>query len=260
MNDQEHKWVTVFLEVAIRAMRRIHLEYGLWGAGHQWKTGPGRPALINMGHGAELADERAVCAAITQEFVSSPSLTGLWEDDDGAEVRFFTVSREQNYRLAHETGQRQWVDLMIEKYEQTTPGVFDVRRPRSLIEAKRARLWQVDLKNGTVSPGAPQVDAVCRDIEKLQAERNAWQQDGDKVYLHVLVWGVYEDDAGGAPARFADHPTSFFEDVRRGSNARLAGPYVRWLPTKWEFGAATPGNPTVRRSLWLAIAEVDRPV
>src|SRR5262245_43113158 len=93
---QEYPWVQVFLEVALRAIRRVHLEYEIWGAGRQWNTGPNQTALINMGPGVELADERAVCAAIVQEMMASQSVAGFWQSNDiKPEPRFFSILREQ---------------------------------------------------------------------------------------------------------------------------------------------------------------------
>jgi hypothetical protein len=258
MSNGEHKWVTVFLEVALRAIRRVHLEYGIWAAGRQWKTGPGRPDHINVGPGIELADERAVCAALTQEFMVSPSLTGLWENEGKTDVRFFAISREQLYKWP-EAKQRKMVDLLIEKYEQTSLGKFEVIKPRSLIEAKRARLWQIDLETGDVSAGSPvtQISAVIEDVARLKEEREAWEQEDKRVFLHLLVWGVYGDDSNHS----LDHPLAFFQEVRKKSGARLDGPYVRWLPTKWDppENVEESGHPIVRRSVWVALAEVDRP-
>src|SRR5947208_6696271 len=116
MANKEEKWVSVFLEVALRALRRVHYEYGIWGAGRQWKSGPDRPGVINMGHGLELADERAVCAAIVQEFMTSPSLTGLWQENGRNQLRFFSVLREQPYRASTDPKHPEMVDLIVEKY------------------------------------------------------------------------------------------------------------------------------------------------
>jgi hypothetical protein len=258
MSAGEHKWVTVFLEVALRAIRRVHLEYGIWGAGRQWKTGPGRPSLINMGPGIELADERAVCAAITQEFMVSPSLTGLWRGKGKTDVRFFAISREELYK-SRRTKRAEKVDLFIEKCQQTRLGKFKVIEPPSLIEAKRARRWQINLKTGRVKPYSPrtQIKAVLEDVLRLQDERKA--RKPKPVYIHLLVWGLYGDRANDP----LDHPTAFFQEVRRvsSSSCQLSGPYVRWLPMKWDSpaNATKSENPIVRSSAWVALAEVDRP-
>src|SRR6266542_2797570 len=113
---EDWKWAAVFIEIALRAVRRVHYEHGLWGIGRQWEMNRLKAQRINMGQGIELADERTVCAAITQEFMNSPSLTGLWteEKDDGSEEqqeRYFTIDREKEY-----TDNSKKVDIFIQKY------------------------------------------------------------------------------------------------------------------------------------------------
>lgn len=260
MRRREPKWVSVFLEVALRALRRVHFEYGVWGAGRQWRSGPDRPSVINMGHGLELADERAVCAAIVQEFMSSPSLTGLWQEEARSELRFFGVLREQPYKASADPKRPEMVDLIIEKYEHKD-GIFDVFKPRSFIEAKRARLWQVDLAHGKARPGRrPQLDAVVHDIEKLRREREARLRDGERIYLQILVWGIYDEAGNGSPSKHSDHPDDFFNTLSQKSEAVLEGPYARWLPIRWETSTNVgTRNPVVTRSAWIALAEVDKP-
>jgi hypothetical protein len=92
---EEKPWVQVFLEIALRAIRRVHLEYGIWGGGRQWKMEGQRAAAINMGHGIELADERTVCAAISQEFMTSPSVTG-----DGATCDFSALTVSNGTKIS----------------------------------------------------------------------------------------------------------------------------------------------------------------
>ncbi len=260
MKIKEEKWVAVFLEIALRAMRRVHYEYGIWGAGRQWKTGPGKSSVINMGHGVELADERAVCAAIVQEFMSSPSVTGLWQEDGQVQLRFFSVLREQPYKASGDPKHPEMVDLVVEKYECQNDKL-DVYKPRSLIEAKRARLWKVDLAKGTAKPGKMQTNAVCDDINNLLRER---RERTESIFIHVLVWGLYEEDSNGKPVRFADHPDEFFSKLRQKTEVSLEGPFVRWLPIRWETAPRSSvkskrRNPLVTTSAWIALAEIDRP-
>ena len=132
---EEWKWATVFIEIALRAIRRVHYEHGLWGIGRQWEMKRLKARRLNTGKGIELADERAVCAAITQEFINSPSLTGLWVEEKGQpnQQRYFTVDREKQY-----TDKSKKVDIFIQKYTLEDGKPVLVPEP-SFIEAKRAR-------------------------------------------------------------------------------------------------------------------------
>ena len=261
MNTEERKWISVFLEVALRAIRRVHLEYGIWGAGRQWKMGRDRTPLINMGYGIELVDERVVCAAITQEFMTSPAVSGLWhEEGEKDELRFFGITREEKYESSGQQSRPERVDLVIEKYEPGSEERLEVLKPRSFIEAKRARLWQVNLASGDVKPGQPQITEICQDIEKLQREQTTkLNKKKETIYIHLLFWGIYEEDSNGARATFADHPREFFETIKDRSKASLEGSYVRWLPTRWDNPSEENPEtrwPMVRRGVWIALAEI----
>ena len=281
---EEKKWVTVFLEVALRAIRRVHLEYGIWGAGRQWITDADRAPLINTGYGIELADERAVCAAIVQELMTSPAAAGYWREDGDLEFRIFAPDREEEYKTPSEKGYTQKVDLYIEKYEPTEPcgkGKLKVRQPPSFIEAKRAQRWTIDLGSWEKGEEAVKLEErqttkICADIKKLHREReNRWNRKGhrkDKIYTHVLVWGTYgEDPKNGKPLSFSDHPYTFFDEIKKELRNRdttpgkdtvlIEKPSVRWLPTKWDWDPPPDGSsgrqcPIVLRWVWVALAEV----
>ena len=78
---KDYRWAKIFIEIALRAIRRVHYEYGVWGIGHNFVKDPYMAWRINMGMGIEVADEPGVCAAITQEFMNSPTVVGLWLKD-----------------------------------------------------------------------------------------------------------------------------------------------------------------------------------
>lgn len=261
MNPDERKWVQVFLEIALRAIRRVHLEYGIWGAGRQWKIGPHNVADINMGHGVELADERTVCAAISHEFMVSPSVTGMWQEEGQSDLRFFGIQREQRYSTPAPSGRARLVDLVVEKYEHKSNGYFVVDKPRSYIEAKRVRVWRADLKTAAVEVEGTQTDRIVADINKLREERKILLEKGETIFIHLLIWGIYQDTPDGKSAERSDDPFAFFTDLRTKTDATLEGPYVRWLPIKWDN--PTPDSktrvPVVSRFAWVALSEIDRP-
>ena len=182
---EDRKWAAVFIEIVLRAIRRVHYEHGMWGVGRQWEMSRLKAKRLNMGQGVELADERTVCAAITQEFINSPSLTGLWvetiEDADQKEERYFTIDREMKY-----TDKSKKVDIFIQKYSLGNNNEPTRVSEPCFIEAKRARLWVPQIKDGTAERGELQLKEVREDVKKLREEMD---KRSEKIHCHVLVWG-----------------------------------------------------------------------
>jgi len=250
MNEvKDWKWATVFIEIALRAIRRVHYDHGMWGVGRQWEMNRIKAGRLNMGHGIELADERTVCAAITQEFITSPSVTGLWvpetEDGERPQERYFTIDREKKY-----TDGSKKVDIFIQKYERKNKGQDPTPVPEpSFIEAKRHRLWVPEITSGEAKREAPQVKNVKDDIERL---RNEMKAQKEKIHCHVLVWGLYDKDSP------KDDPIHFFKNF--GDNVKMH--QLRWLPTKWTSPSIENIQnedieiPLVSKALWIVLAEV----
>lgn len=257
MNDRdEHKWASVFIEIALRAVRRIHYEYGLWGIGPQWDMSREKAARINTGLGIELAYETDVCAAITQEIMGSPAVAGLWSEDAGngtqKKWRYFMIDRETTYLS---DGEKNRVDIFLQKFEPkgNKPGEELVLvPPPAFIEAKRARRWIADITTGEVTSQRSQLSDIKADVKKLRDEiDHRAKGNGERIFGHVLVWGLYGRSLG------SDHPVKFFKKL---DGVRLHA--LRWLPLDWDrpsFG--TLGNPKllipkVHRALWIGLAEV----
>ncbi len=72
MSEKQYIWSDIFLELSLRAIRKLHIDYGIWGLG-QSDTIELRERLqsVNQGPGIELALETTVGAAIAQEFINS---------------------------------------------------------------------------------------------------------------------------------------------------------------------------------------------
>ena len=245
---EDWKWASVFIEIALRAIRRVHYEHGMWGIGRQWEMNRLKAQRINMGQGIELADERAVCAAITQEFMTSPSMTGLWieERKDGSqekEERYFSIDREMEY-----TDKSKKVDIFIRKYRFVNNEPIPIEEP-SFIEAKRARRWEPEIESGMASKKESQVEKVRDDIRRLRSEMCT---RSERIHCHVLVWGLCQNDSQ------EDHPVTFFNNFD--INVRMH--QLRWLPIKWDSPSLQDlqnGNieiPKIDTALWIALAEV----
>ncbi len=204
-----------------------------------------------MGQGVELADERMVCAAITQEFINSPSLTGLWVEESSRgqrqeEERYFTINREMEY-----TDKSKKVDIFVQKYDKKNGTDLKPVREPSFIEAKRARRWVPEILDGTARREELQDTEVQKDIDKLRAEM-AKRKPEDSIHCHVLVWGIYKEELK------EDHPLKFFEKFHDCVKIHQ----VRWLPAEWTCPSlqdildSKVEVPKVNAALWVALAEV----
>jgi hypothetical protein len=248
---KDYPWATRFIEIALRAIRRVHYEYGVWSVGHQWMRDVSDPPDLNMGPGIELADEPTVCAAITQEFANSQFVAGIWqerksESDVSEGERFWQIDREQCYE-----GSQERVDICIQRYERKRLG--EVPEPTSgppvFIEAKRARRWSAQISTGSLKRSEYLTSEIKNDIEKLRRE-----MESRRVYCHLLVWNIYESPSDG--------PLEFFERLQASC---VTVHQVRWLPIAWTCPTYVesvvdwkPYLPEVNKWLWIALAEVLR--
>ncbi len=183
-NPPNYPWAEVFMEAALRAIRRLHYEYDIWAAGHSWMN-DFKPGSLNPGSGIELAHEVTVCAAITQEFLK---VGGVWVVKDTAEkvqdgLRFWGLEREEKY-----SDGAQIVDIRIQKYEQEEAN----KKPepigrKVLIEAKRARHFSRNILSGDVGEPRLRTSDVNKDNKKLLAEMNSRGTEEEQIYSHLLV-------------------------------------------------------------------------
>lgn len=245
---RERPWVSVFMGVCMRAIQRVHHDHGRWSIGPHWNMNSLRAFRMSKGRGIELADEPTVCAAITQEFLTSSAVAGIWEHGERKEIRFFDIEREAAYR----SGKGKRVDLFVRKFVpcRGAAALRAVPRP-SFVEAKRARLWYPVLQDGSQRRGPSQLAAIRRDIRKLRVEmRYRKTQRKPRVLGHILVWGVYSGDQ-------RDSPTSLLEHLK---DENLAVQSLRLLPLDWTESdpRSTPFVfPKLTMVLWLLLAEVD---
>lgn len=241
VNDRP--WVRLFLAISLRAIRRIHFEYGVWGFGRQFLMKDPLIPLINMGPGIELADERAVCAAIAQEFISSPALQGYWVVGDTKEQRRFEIDRETSYEI----DRAKKADFFIKKIRDEKGTIENLP---SIVEAKRARLWRPDFENGIANPSRDnQKASVTADIAKLRDEfKHRREKKIDAVLGHILVWGIYEESKP-----YSDAPLDFFSDL---DDKLISTPMFRWLPVEWSDPNEKPWKIQVTRAIWVALSEV----
>jgi hypothetical protein len=251
----DYSWARVFIEVALRAMRRLHLNYGWWDVGHHWLGKEARVQSINTGRGIELADERTVCAAISQEFLASPFTSGLWVDEDHkgrvAGKRYWKILREVKYAaidaVAEGEEKDRTADYCLRRYRETKADKAryeeDPEGKNTVVEAKRTRVWTPRLADPSKIPRPrSNVGAIKKDIAKLR--RMLHSTPDQEFYAHLLVWNVFEK-RGNRPQDL--------EDALRDKAVRLH--QTRWLPLTWTVSKRNPPE-RISRWLWIALLEV----
>ena len=60
--DTERRWAKLFMEIVLRAIRRVHFDYGMRVTTPASEMSAPKLRKLNRGTGIELADERIVCA------------------------------------------------------------------------------------------------------------------------------------------------------------------------------------------------------
>jgi hypothetical protein len=240
-------WAERFAELALRALRRVHYEYGAIHLGQQWRVGAPKLSGVNQGIGVAAADELTVCAAIAQECLLSAGFSGSWvETSPTLEAfpgrRFWRLDREQRY-----ANSRERVDFLVKRIpenEGDAPLPQDNSRD-CFIEAKRVRRWTTaTYMNPSFESTAPLIGGIEADIAKLKAEHIA--RPG-KIFAHLLLWDISSKDDPNSST-----PQSLLLDPRLSC---LSPHQVRWMPIEW-LSADPFTPPQVKSWLWIALMEL----
>lgn len=240
-------WAERFAEIALRALRRVHLDYGAIHVGNQWMKNAPALAELNHGIGVAAADELTVCAAITQECLLSPYFSGSWvKANKKANVvegkRYWILDREKCYSESQKR-----VDFVIKRVPEmggnTELGKDNTRE--CYIEAKRVRRWTTEsLECAEYNSASPILNEIDNDIKKLQLE---FKHRPGEIFGHLLLWDIYETKDNQATLE------GFFKN---GILSNLQLHQLRWLPIDWRHEHASTSPPTIAKWLWLALLEV----
>ncbi len=256
---KEHppKWPELFIELAVRAMRRVHLEYGVWSVGQQGQ--PDFPMLsrLNGGPGIELADERAVCAAITLEFINSQMTSGIRRDEPltGAQMSHYDLDREWHYE-----GSTKSADITLRRICAANGG--NPLLPRVVIECKRFQLARPARDSnygitGDCQYDKPQLDAIQKDVCKLLTEMS---KSSEPFFAHIFVWGVWPVGAE-VDQEDKQYQSKDLSDVLKelqSESAVLTVHQIRWLPLDCETPNQKNKPTKIARWLWASLIEVTK--
>lgn len=255
------KWPELMIELSLRAMRRLHFEYGIWGVGKQGQTEPPKPQQLNCGPGIELADEREVCAAITLEFMNSQMTSGFDRPPTGivenwkVNLSYYGLDREWPYERDEpkKPGRPCSADITFRRIRYSAENKNEFQRV--VIEAKRFQLATPaktnEGQNGSIEYKAPQFDEIKDDIKKLFDENS---RANEKFFAHVLIWGIWPTPT--------DEKLTVVELLKK---CRPPERYLRLHQLRWHpldpgpvpSDSKCPSKPLpVNRWLWIALMEV----
>jgi hypothetical protein len=252
-DHEQFEWASRFMELVLRAFRRIHLEYGPFSLGHPWLSTEA-PERLNLGPGIELADELTVVAAIVQECLNSPLLMAAPPSTEPGRSgqRYWRIQRECRYD--DETLRR--ADLVVTLYEDVG-GRPQALHPPVHVEAKRLHYWTPDFETGTSTLGTKNTaasrvrDDICKLCDSVR-----------EGYGYLMIWDVWRGPNAPPGALGEEHlgtdntPSHFAESL---DDPRLRLREARWLPLSWrhqDSSSTFKGPPTVDRFLWIALIEI----
>jgi hypothetical protein len=238
-------WLSVFLELAVRALRRLNYEFAPWTMGQSLHIDvTDKLGMINSSDGLKYVLETEVCSAITLEFMHSGFTNGGWIFGNS---RRYAVDREIEI-----DGKR--IDLFVNRYEINDKGEKKYSADPVLIEAKRVKYFIPNLKEGE-GRGSDNYDKITDDITKLKTARAFIKDKGkikgyekfdfNSVFIYVMFWGL------------TDNPRELREEIVKELECPekdLENCNIRFFPTKWD-----QSGPEITEWGWVCLYEIEPP-
>jgi hypothetical protein len=236
-------WREIFLELAVRALRRLNYEFAPWTMGQSLHVNvTDNLGMINSSDGLKYVLETEVCSAITLEFLHSGFTNGDWTFNH---IRRYAVDREIEINKKH-------IDLFVNRYEINDKGEKKYSADPVLIEAKRGRYFIPDLKEGK-SRGSNNYSSIKRDIDKLRRARTFIEKKGK-----ILGYDEYDFNGAFIYVMFWETTTTPKEtkaqimkklECRDAENCN-----IRFFPTKWD-----QAGPEITEWGWVCLYEIEPP-
>jgi hypothetical protein len=231
----KYPWAERFIVLALRSLRKTHFDFNIWQLGQETESFDIKSIeKLNIGHGFELADERLVCASISQELLGSSTYSGVFVLEDTSKnikagIRYWQVSREKSYNYKP----KESCDIVIDRYEIKDDGKINLTNEPIYIEAKRTCNYTVNLKTGKINRGSLNTQAILDDIKKLKNEviQNKNNKVFNNLFIHLLIWGTKEIEKttrkDATPHKFIDHLQ------KKNNTNKFTIHETKWFPTEW---------------------------
>jgi hypothetical protein len=243
-------WNKVFIEIALRAIRKLHIDYSPWGFGQEYPD-DNIFNRINQGPSIEVAPEIAVCAAISQEFIYSRFTNGPYFEN---EHRFYEIQREVRFQRKSFGKTGLIADLFLDRYKFKNSELLYYKFP-AIIQAKRAHYFTPSIASGNLNPIENQWKNIKQDIIKLielkkitdyNISLKKYNGNLKGAFLYTLFWGISENNEFGAE-EFPDVIIKKLDnDLVHKENLE-----IRWFPLAWNNITLS-----VIKWFWLVLLEI----
>lgn len=274
-------WREIFLEIALRALKRVHLSHSPWLL-RKNKVDVKEIRFLNNGQGVFHAQETTVASEISNEFIYSSFTNGMLignkgnvdpNDDFDYSTRYFEVHREISIAAVdskktffNQNGKQEQksnvIDLIVRRWEYIN-NAPNYKRP-SLIELKRYDLFKkVNIGNGESLKIGSNIGEIYRDIKNLLLLQDYWPYVKNETnnfefrdpiwaipFLYILTWGIYTDAVD-----IKDKLKKLLEV--KFNNVDVNDIHIKWMPISIKEDKDLINNtPQVDEWLWLALIEV----
>jgi hypothetical protein len=249
-------WRKVFLEITLRAMRKVHLSHAPWELGKVLITEDDLPKL-NDGYGVLLALETTVASEISNEFIYSSFTSGMkfQYKNEEPKPKYYEIQREKQFTYKNkklfkgidgDINTKQ-VDLVLRRWDEQK----QIHNTLIIMELKRYNLYSFDISTGRVTPKGSNINEIKRDLKNLGVFKDKWEILKVKDYSehttctpYMLIWG--EANMNQAQSLLSDFKTNFnIEDTKV---------YIKWMPLT--IVEMTRTQPIVTEWLWIALLEI----
>lgn len=248
-------WHLVLIELSLRALRKLHIDYGVWGLGQKEESAE-KFHRINNGPGIELALETHVGAAITHEFINSAFTNGFKYKRD---VKRWEIRREVVFSMKDDSdiepgSKRHVIDLSVNRFDYDK-GTITYWKP-GLVELKRAYHFAPDIEKGQRGPRRRNFPAVIKDLQRLQNINSLYSKGllncslpypikDNRFFLRSLFWGLSDG---------VNHkPDEVLAAIRKqGIRLNTKTSETRWHPLSWNQNIR---KPLVKEWLWVCLVE-----
>ena len=252
-------WKEVFMPLALRAFKKIHYNYAIWGLGQQLLA-DFDAQKINQGYGILAANETAVCDAITQEFINSPLTNGA---NLQSEIRYYSIFREMGFSFSNQSDKvfntnengrqkRKNVDLVLNRYKL----IEDTRESSKipvLIEAKRYHSFKPNITTGEPEYlGSTNEASIKKDIAYLKEIREKHVElefelnsiKPQDLFIYVLFWGLLNTED-----KFREKPDEIINTKFCGV-LKAEHSLYEYLPIKWKDNSVTDW-------VWICLSQIN---
>lgn len=260
--NKKYTWLSIFLNLALRAVIKAHHRYSVWHLGQE-NISLENFAELNQGKGISFASEEHIRDEISHQIIES----GLWKEHyiEG-ELRSYNIDREFKVKIpvkefkeinghdkfnipSKQKNKKFNIDIVFKRIQDKNDKDDTPTLP-VFIEAKRYNLVNINVKSKIIKEGKFQKKGIDKDILKLKilSEYNKKSKiivddkTYDEILTYILIWGI------------SDKEFSIKDDLinKLDNSGNLGDSEIIKYPIKWN-----DTSNTIESFLWIALLEVN---